>query len=112
MKYVFDIDGTLCITPQAIEGGLPNYKFSKPLPRRVEKVNSLYESGNHIILYTARGMGRSNNNPLLAIQEFYELTANQLEEWGVKYHNLILGKPNGDFYIDDKGINDEDFFAD
>jgi len=30
--------------------------------------------------------------------------------WGCKYHQLFLGKPSGDFYIDDKGINDTDFF--
>jgi hypothetical protein len=24
---------------------------------------------------------------------------------------LILGKPSGDIYVDDKGINDENFFA-
>ena len=38
------------------------------------------------------------------------LTEEQLERWGVKYHQLFLGKPSGDIYIDDKGIKDEDFF--
>ena len=28
------------------------------------------------------------------------------------YDQLIMGKPSGDFYIDDKGMSDEDFFAD
>ena len=33
-----------------------------------------------------------------------------LARGGVKYTDLILGKPAGDKYIDDKGIKDEDFF--
>ena len=41
---------------------------------------------------------------------FYGFTKNQLIEWGVKHHDLFLGKPAADFYIDDKGIKDEDFF--
>ena len=38
------------------------------------------------------------------------LTENQLREWGVKYHYLFLGKPAGDIYIDDKGMQDKIFF--
>ncbi len=30
---------------------------------------------------------------------------------GVNYHELFMGKPAGDLYIDDKGIKDEDFFS-
>ena len=44
--------------------------------------------------------------------DWRELTLNQLEEWNVKYHELILGKPNADVYVDDKAINDLDFFND
>ena len=38
------------------------------------------------------------------------LTKMQLDIWGCKYHDLILGKPSGDYYIDDKGIKDAEFF--
>ena len=106
MTYVFDIDGTLCTkTPSKYEDALP-------LRGRIDQLNRLYDEGHTIVCYTARGMGRHNNNPILAIQEFYSLTASQLEDWGVKYHHLLLGKPSGDVYVDDKGIKDEDFFAD
>ena len=37
-------------------------------------------------------------------------TEEQLRNWGVKYHKLYFGKPRVDFYIDDRGINDMDFF--
>jgi|TARA_E500000305_G_C3831666_1_gene147626 hypothetical protein len=105
MTYVFDIDGTLCtVTPS-------EYECADPIQHRIEQVNRLYDEGHTIVCYTARGMGRYNNNALLATQEFYELTASQLKTWGVKYHHLVLGKPSGDIYVDDKGIKDEDFFA-
>ena len=42
--------------------------------------------------------------------DFYDFTAAQLKHWGAKHHQLFLGKPSGDYYIDDKGVNDEDFF--
>jgi hypothetical protein len=106
MKYVFDIDGTIC-TQVA-----PHYETATPFPERVKKINALYDEGHTIICFTARGMGRHNNNMLLAIQDFYELTKNQLDHWGVKYHHLFLGKPNADIYVDDKGIKDSDFFTD
>ena len=105
MTYVFDIDGTIC-TPSG-----PYYDQAEPIYDRIEKINTQYENGHTIVCYTARGMGRHNNNALLAIQDFYELTATQLKMWGVKYHHLFLGKPSGDVYVDDKGISDEHFFA-
>jgi hypothetical protein len=55
-------------------------------------------------------MGRYNNNADLAKSKFYEITKLQLKLWGCKYHELFLGKPSGDFYIDDKGVNVNDFF--
>ena len=72
----------------------------------IEHLNALYDAGHTITCFTARGMGRHKNNPLLAVQDFYELTSRQLKEWGVKYHHLFLGKPNGDVYVDDKGVKD------
>ena len=40
-----------------------------------------------------------------------EFTEIQLSLWGCKFHELRLGKPNADYYIDDKGITDEDYFG-
>jgi hypothetical protein len=55
-------------------------------------------------------MGRYDDNADKAKEKFYALTKMQLDLWGCKYHELILGKPSGDIYIDDKGINANDFF--
>lgn len=105
MTYVFDIDGTICTK---VDDG--NYTNSKPLVDRIKIINNLYDNGNTIIFQTARGMGRYNNNNEKANDAFYELTVKQLSLWGVKYHQLFLGKPSGDIYVDDKGIRDLDFF--
>jgi len=45
-----------------------------------------------------------------AKEVLYDLTKQQLEEWGVKYHELIMGKPHADYFIDDKGVNADEFF--
>ena len=40
---------------------------------------------------------------------YYELTKSQLEEWGVKYHELHLGKQSFDYFIDDKNLTIDQF---
>tara|TARA_Y100000593_G_C4311422_1_gene338529 strand:- start:1263 stop:1583 length:321 start_codon:yes stop_codon:yes gene_type:complete len=104
MTYVFDIDGTICTQTDG------NYEDAKPFENRIKKVNELYDAGNEIIFLTARGMGRHNNNPEMANAQFWNFTNQQLKTWGVKFHNLFLGKPAAAIYIDDKGIKDTDFF--
>lgn len=105
MKYIVDIDGTICSNTDG------HYSKSIPIQDRISKINKLYDEGNIIVYLTARGMGRFEDNADLSRKTFYEFTANQLNEWGCKYHKLILGKPSGDIYIDDKGINSNDFFG-
>ena len=97
MIYCFDLDGTLCDT---IDG---NYKESSPYYNRISRVNNLYNEGHHIIIETARGS--------VTGIDWFDLTESQLKEWGVKYHELRTGiKKYADFYVDDKGIKDIDFF--
>lgn len=105
MIYVFDIDGTICTNT--------NGKYSEAVPHieRIKIINKLYEQGNHITIYTARGMGSTKNNQIEAINKYYSLTEKQLNSWKLKYHELIMGKPQGDLYIDDKGVLDENFFT-
>ncbi len=104
MTYVIDIDGTICTNTYG------DYEKAEPYENRIKAINQLYDEGNTIIFLTARGMGRYGNASAQAHAAFYNLTLEQLQEWGVKYHNLYLGKPSGDIYIDDKGVKDEDFF--
>lgn len=102
MRYCFDIDGTLCETPNN-ELGKPDYENATRIPFMVEQVNRLYDEGNHIIMQTARGKGSGIDHT--------ELTIKQLNEWGYSYHELfpMFCKPTADIFIDDKGINAEEW---
>jgi cytidyltransferase-like protein len=102
MRYCFDIDGTLCDTPNN-QKGKPDYENAQPIPFMVEQVNRLYDEGHHIIMQTARGKGSGIDHT--------ELTKKQLSDWGYKYHELfpMFCKPTADIFIDDKGINVEDW---
>ena len=102
MRYCFDIDGTLCVTPNN-ELGKPDYVNSKPIPFMVEQVNRLYDDGNYIIMQTARGKGSGI--------DWTELTKKQLNGWGYKYQELfpMFCKPTADIFIDDKGIDVEEW---
>jgi len=95
MKYIVDIDGTLCTLTKNLE-----YERAEPLHANIEKINTLYKQGNEIYLWTARGT--------VSAIDFSELTKNQLDDWGVKYHSLNFGKPDYTVWIDDKCINIKD----
>lgn len=103
--FVVDIDGTICNNTYG------DYETAEPFEDRIASLNKLYDEGHTIIYSTARGMGRFKNSPSLAYGEFYRLTLNQLTTWGCKFHELHLGKSAGDYYIDDKGINANEFFS-
>lgn len=89
--YVFDIDGTICTNTSG------KYDLASPFEERIIFINKLYEEGHYIKFFTARGSSTGI--------DWTYLTKKQLNEWGALYHELILGKPEGDIYIDDKGYN-------
>jgi hypothetical protein len=91
MIYCFDIDGTLCTNTNG------DYELAEPFPAAVAAVNRLHEKGHVIQLYTARGSTTGI--------DWRALTERQLAAWGVRYHELYLGKPTADVYIDDRAIN-------
>ena len=109
-RYCVDIDGTICSPTVGRD-----YHKAEPWQDRIKVLNKLYDEGNYIIYFTARAMGRFSDQPhsiasVNAKEVLFELTKQQLEEWGVKYNELIMGKPHADYFIDDKGVKDEDFF--
>ena len=98
MKIIYvDIDETICWTP-------PDRDYYKSLPDydRIQKINELYDSGNKIVYWTARGT--------VTGIDWRETTEKQFRDWGVKYHELILKKPVYDLFIDDKNVNSEVYF--
>ena len=97
MRYNVDIDGTICYP------GKGDGRYTLAVPRWDRIINDLYIKGHEIIYHTARGMGTFDNDRGKAYEEYYDFTLKQLND-------LYLGKPAADYYIDDKGINSEDFF--
>lgn len=96
MKVIYvDIDETICET--AIDR---DYNNAKPNFSNINKINSLYDEGNTIVYWTARGSRKQIN--------WYDLTKNQLDLWGVKYHELRVDKPYYDLFIDDKTLRIEE----
>ena len=112
--YCIDIDGTLTEPHE----GTP--WEAVPRPKRIEYVNELYDEGATIYLMTARGFVHSSTrypDDILAQQREADYhvrsrTEKQLKEWGVKYTKLFFGKPRAWVYVDDRAINDFDFFLD
>lgn len=98
MIYCVDIDGTICSHEE-------DYNNARPFYHRIQQVNDLYDDGHTIVYDTARGS--------VTGKHWYDITKAQLERWGAKYHRLRTGqKIYADYYLDDKGLNDKDFFED
>ena len=88
MIIYVDIDGTICETDGS------DYRDAKPRKEQIYKINKLYDKGNTIIYWTARGTVTQIN--------WLDLTKNQLDKWGVKYHDVRVGNPQYDLWIDHK----------
>src|ERR1700739_208129 len=102
MTICFDIDGVLC---NEVAG---DYETAQPNVEMIGMLNRLYERGDHILLFTSRFMGRAKGNPEEAERIGREFTEKQLAGWGVRYHELRMGKPRYDLVIDDRCL----FFQD
>ena len=98
LTICFDIDNVICKT---LNG---KYKKSIPIKKNIKIINLLKNKGHYIKLFTARCMGRSKENKILAKRLAYKLTVTQLKKWNVNYNEVIFGKPSFDLYIDDKSL--------
>lgn len=87
-RIVVDIDGVLCE-----ETGRPDdYADRAPLQRGIAMVRKLKADGHEVVLHTARW------------EEDREVTEAWMREHEVEYDALVLGKPRGDLYIDDRAL--------
>lgn len=88
-SFVFDIDGVIAKLEKNSD-----YSKSEPNLPMIEVINKLYYLGNRIVLFTARGY--------VTGIDWTDITKQQLKAWGLTYHELHFGKPNGDYYVDDR----------
>jgi len=93
MIYCFDLDGTLLTIEK-------DYQSAKPITERINKLRELAdEKDSYIIIQTGRN------------KQWQQLTEYQLAIYGIPYNHLSVGdKCHADIYIDDKAINDKDYF--
>jgi CMP-N-acetylneuraminic acid synthetase len=96
-KFVFDIDGVITELRADLD-----YKLSVPNNRMIKVINYLFDNGNTIVLFTARGYKTGIN--------WETVTRKQMADWGIKYTELKFGKPDADFYIDDKMLDIESLY--
>jgi CMP-N,N'-diacetyllegionaminic acid synthase len=87
--FCFDIDGV-------IAGVVPSndYTLAKPQAEMIQRINCLHDAGHRIVLMTARGSATKI--------DWKDLTIAQLKQWGIRYDELLFGKPAADFYFDDR----------
>ena len=102
MKVIYvDIDETICRRENSKDFGVVHdYTKAQPIKENIEKINKLYDEGNTIVYWTARGSRKQI--------DWTELTTRQLNEWGAKYNELRVDKPFYDLFIEDKSLRIEE----
>jgi len=89
MTFVVDVDDTLLVSEKTTckHCYRVEYKNARPNKTEINYLNELFKLGHKIILWTGRNW------------DCYDLTKRQLESNHIKYHELVMGKPQG-IYID------------
>lgn len=91
-RYCFDIDGTICSKEKP-----ENYANAQPYPKMINAINTLYDKGHLVYLFTSRHMDKERT------------TKEWMKRYGVKYHHIFFGKPVAEIYVDDLAISPEKF---
>ena len=71
----------------------------------INKINNLKLNGLKVKVFTGRYMGRNSEKTKIIKKKYFNATKKQLIKWGLKFDELIMGKPSYDFHIDDKSFN-------
>lgn len=99
---VMDMDDTISFTENR------DFEHSKPNIPVINKINELYDKGWKILICTARG-AKSCATIQQREAKYRGLTESWLNRNGVKYNEVLFGKPNADYYVDDKNMSIEEF---
>lgn len=87
MRLIIDLDGTICSEEKTYSRTL-----AKPKLKAVSSLRALKKKKYTLIIYSARSWNE------------YEMTYDWLIKNKVPFDQLILGKPIGDYWIDDRAI--------
>ncbi len=105
MRISVDLDGTIAKNRKEGQG----YADVDSMPLASEALKGLKKEGFYIIIHTARHMSTCNNNLGQIIARQAELVTSWLKKHEIPYDELLFGKPNVDYFIDDKGIGFTDW---
>ena len=87
MKLVVDLDGTICSEEKQFSRAI-----ARPIEGAIDALRLIKNQGHTIIIYSARTWAE------------YEMTVDWLDRYGVSYDQLVLGKPQGDYWVDDRAL--------
>jgi histidinol phosphatase-like enzyme len=84
MKVIYvDIDETICNRESSTDFGTTHdYTKAKPIQNNIDKINELYDQGNTIVYWTARGSRKQI--------DWTNLTQQQLSDWGCKMNSVLI----------------------
>ena len=110
MKYIFDLDGTIC----PIKGSNECYEDLIPFSSIVNKIRELKRDGAIICIFTSRNMRTYDGNVGLININTLPTIINWLNKWKIPFDEVIVGKPwpgVGGFYIDDRAIRPRELIS-
>ena len=87
MRLIIDLDGTICSEEKTYSRTL-----AKPKLKAVSSLKALKKKKYTLIIYSARSWNE------------YEMTINWLNGHEIPYDQVMLGKPIGDYWIDDRSL--------
>jgi hypothetical protein len=95
LSAVIDIDGVLADgTKEQVYSDAAGwaYEHCSPIEKGFQLLHFLRERGFRIVLYTAR------------LEEDREITLAWLKRYEAEFDYLVMGKPYGDVYVDDRSV--------
>lgn len=110
MIYVFDLDDTLCFPNKEHKDSHWRYDQARPNEPMIKVVQKLAYEGHTIIIHTARRMLTHKGDIGAVVQDIGAITHQWLDRHNVPYHQVVFGKPYGDYYIDDKNVSLKDAY--
>jgi capsule biosynthesis phosphatase len=100
---VCDLDDTICYTTTH------DWENAEPIWGVINKLNEFANKGWQIIILTARGQVSCEGDVEKADLKYREIIEKWLTKHGVKYHILSFHKYLGTMYLDDKGLDPNEF---
>ena len=93
MTFLIDIDDTILVSDKTECSccGRVSYSLKEIDTKEIKRINAAYAAGHTVLMYTGRNW------------DCYRQTKQQLESVGVKYHELVMGKPSG-IYVDKDSV--------